>query len=131
MVDESDEYLNFENMFEQIMFKSRGAKVFIALAKAISISHPKELRNLKQLGVEEFKGTWTTTYMRYLTNLKKVPGMKQDCMPSRPVPTNFLLHWILLVTKQAVWKAVQRLEACDFFLEGCNSQARPNSYGTF
>ena len=68
---------------------------------------PKKLRNIKRVGVEDFK-EHLDNYLTNIPDQPKVPGMTPACMTSSAVPTNSLLHWIPLVTREAVWKTGRR-----------------------
>ena len=66
-------------------------------------SLPKKLRNLKRVWIDEFK-EHLDNYLTDIPDQPKVPGMTAACMTNSAVPTNSLLHWIPLVSREAVWR---------------------------
>ena len=76
-------------------FQSIGPRLFNSL--------PRELRNLKGVEVDNFK-EHLDRYLTEVPDQPKVPGMMPTCLTSDSIPSNSLLHWIPLMSREAVWR---------------------------
>ena len=64
---------------------------------------PKKIINLRGIGVDEFK-EHLDTYLKEIPDQPKVAGMTPTAMTTTAVPSNSLLQWIPLVTREAAWR---------------------------
>jgi hypothetical protein len=72
---------------------------------------PKEIKNLKKIGVEDFK-IKLDEFLTHIPDQPKVAGMTPSCVNTLAEPSNSLLDWLPALRREASWKGTQGLIIC-------------------